>query len=237
MIEAVAGFLAGLIAGTFGIGGGAVSIPFLIFMLGLPLPIAIGTDLVIVTINSLASLYFHLRQGTIAWKGTVMGLVGASATLLGHYLFLMSIKAHVLKLIVGISFILLSFTMWIKVDGNKEPGLKELIATGIIMGIDSALLGKGGGSIAIPVLVALFKVRTKEAIKASVAATPIVAMTAMAEKCLSGLCEPLIALKFAPFLILGSYAGTKLMRLSSSEALKIGYSLFLLITGLLILVS
>ena len=234
-MEALAGLLAGLLAGTFGVGGGAVTIPFLVFMLHLPLPIAVGTNLLIVSVNSVFSFLFHAKQGTVEWKGFIMGLLGAAATLLGNYLFVLSVKVNVLNYIIGFAFIGLSIILWYKVDGYREPSLRDLSLAGLIMGIYSALIGKGGGSIAVPTLVALFKVKTKEAIKASVVATPVVAITAATEKCLYGMCSLFLAVRFIPFMIFGSFVGSKIMKASSSEVLKKAYSAFLFIVGLAIL--
>ncbi|MFD2398954.1 TSUP family transporter [Prauserella oleivorans] len=53
---AVVGFLTGL----FGVGGGFLVVPALVLMLGLDMPVAVGTSLVVVTINSIAGLAAHL---------------------------------------------------------------------------------------------------------------------------------------------------------------------------------
>jgi len=58
LIGAAVGFLTGLL----GVGGGFVIVPALTWLLGLALPVAIGTSLLILAINSLAGLAAHLGQ-------------------------------------------------------------------------------------------------------------------------------------------------------------------------------
>jgi len=231
LLEAVGGLLAGLLAGTFGVGGGAITIPFLVFMLGLPLPMAIATNLVIVSINSIISMMVHLRQGTTNWRGIYMGSVGAATTLLGNELFLFASKYNVLNYVVGGVFVSLALVLMRIVDGYKEPQVWELVTVGALMGIYSALVGKGGGSLALPLLVMLFKVRTKEAVKVNVVATPIVASTAALEKVSMGMASLDTAFKFIPFMLLGSVVGAKVMKISKSETLKKAYSAFLFVVG------
>ncbi len=231
----IAGFLAGLLAGTFGVGGGAITIPFLIFMLKLPLPIAIGTNLLIVSFNSFIAMLVHASQKTTNWKGTLMGISGALTTVIGNFIFIRLANAGLLKYVVGSVFVILSFLLWFKVDGYREPTLKMLIITGALMGIYSALVGKGGASLAIPLLIALFNVRTKDAIKATVTATPIVAGTAALEKLLYGFCSVSVALSFIPFMVLGSFLGAKIMKRSPSNTLKMAYSAFLFFIGISII--
>ena len=55
------GLVVGFLTGMFGIGGGFVAVPALVLLLGLEMPVAVGTSLVIVLINSLAGVVAHLH--------------------------------------------------------------------------------------------------------------------------------------------------------------------------------
>ena len=59
-----AGFGVGLLTGLFGVGGGFLIIPALVLMLGVEMPIAIGTSLLIITANSAAGVFAHLHDAT-----------------------------------------------------------------------------------------------------------------------------------------------------------------------------
>ena len=88
----IAGIVAGLCAGLFGVGGGMVIVPALIWILayyGLPSDIvphvAVGTALATIILTSISSMSAHHKRGGVRWeifknmaKGLVLGsLVGA----------------------------------------------------------------------------------------------------------------------------------------------------------------
>lgn len=53
----------GLLTGFFGVGGGFAVVPALVLALGLPMPAAVGTSLVVIVINSLAALASRMGSG------------------------------------------------------------------------------------------------------------------------------------------------------------------------------
>ncbi|WP_432002419.1 sulfite exporter TauE/SafE family protein [Streptomyces sioyaensis] len=57
----------GLLTGFFGVGGGFVVVPALTLVLGLEMPIAIGTSLLVILINSLTALGTRAGTGTLDW--------------------------------------------------------------------------------------------------------------------------------------------------------------------------
>lgn len=79
----IAGLAVGFLAGFFGVGGGFVIVPVLILALGLPMPAAVGTSLVIMAINSAASLVARGGQAYFDWAlivpFTVAAMVGSLA--------------------------------------------------------------------------------------------------------------------------------------------------------------
>ena len=61
------GLFTGLITGLIGAGGGFLIIPALVLLLGLPMKNAIGTSLVIITINTLVTFSASLSNTKIDW--------------------------------------------------------------------------------------------------------------------------------------------------------------------------
>lgn len=59
------GLVVGFLTGLLGVGGGFLIIPVLVLALGLPMPTAIGTSLVIVAINSAAGFTAHAGDATL----------------------------------------------------------------------------------------------------------------------------------------------------------------------------
>jgi uncharacterized membrane protein YfcA len=71
----------GFLTGLLGVGGGFVIVPALAWLLGLPIPAAIGTSLVILGINSLAGLAAHLGrlQVDLAVAGVFLAVAAVAA--------------------------------------------------------------------------------------------------------------------------------------------------------------
>jgi uncharacterized membrane protein YfcA len=76
----VAGTVVGLLTGFFGVGGGFVIVPALVLALGFTMPEAVGTSLLVITINSVVALTTRLQAGSIEWATvipfTIASLIG-----------------------------------------------------------------------------------------------------------------------------------------------------------------
>ena len=75
--DTAAGFLVGVLTGFFGVGGGFAIVPMLAVVLRLPMRLAIGTSLVVVTIVSLVGLAAHLAAGSEPEAGVTILLASA----------------------------------------------------------------------------------------------------------------------------------------------------------------
>lgn len=62
-----AALLVGLLTGLFGVGGGFLIIPALVLLLGVPMPIAVGSSLAIIVANSVTGTLSHLGGADIDW--------------------------------------------------------------------------------------------------------------------------------------------------------------------------
>lgn len=81
------GFFVGGLTGTVGVGGGFLIVPALTLLVGLPMQGAVGTSLLIITMNALAGLGGYSQQVELNWPLT--GLVAAgtiSGSALGAWL-------------------------------------------------------------------------------------------------------------------------------------------------------
>ena len=71
------GVTVGVISGLVGAGGGFLLVPALALLAGLPMPIAVGTSLVIIAMQSFAGFAGHLATEHIDWR--LAGMVTAAA--------------------------------------------------------------------------------------------------------------------------------------------------------------
>ncbi len=153
-----AGVVSGLLAGLFGVGGGAVMVPVLYQLfdvIGVPadlkMQLAIGTSLAVIIPTSIRSFLAHRARGAVdevllrAWAipvvvGVIVGAWTASfaPSAVFKLVFVFVAWATALKLALGRN-------SWSLADDvPREPG-RAII--GFVTGLLSALMGIGGGSI------------------------------------------------------------------------------------------
>jgi uncharacterized membrane protein YfcA len=153
-----AGAATGLLAGVFGVGGGAVIVPILyeLFRIqGVPedvrMPLAVGTSLAIIIPTSIRSFRAHRAKGAVdtsilkAWAvPVVLGVIGGS--LIARYAPAGVFKA-VFVVVAGVSAIRLLFGRDSWRLGTDLPSGPLMQAYGVGIGILSALMGIGGGQL------------------------------------------------------------------------------------------
>lgn len=105
------GLLVGIITGLIGAGGGFLIVPALIMLLGLPMKKAVGTSLVIISMNSLLGFVSSLKMVKPDW---VFLMVFTSLSIIGIFVgiaFAKKIDGRKLKPIFG--YIVLSMGLFI----------------------------------------------------------------------------------------------------------------------------
>jgi uncharacterized membrane protein YfcA len=79
-IVSASGAGVGLLTGILGVGGGFLVVPALVMLVGLPIQTAVGTSLIIITMNSIAGLLGHIGSSSMDWMVTliftVAGILG-----------------------------------------------------------------------------------------------------------------------------------------------------------------
>jgi uncharacterized protein len=78
------GLLVGFLVGLTGVGGGSLMTPFLVAIMGVPAPTAVGTDLTFATLTKLTGSLQHYRQQSVNLEVAIfLGLGSIPAGLLG----------------------------------------------------------------------------------------------------------------------------------------------------------
>ncbi len=162
----IAGAFAGILAGLFGIGGGMIIVPALIYIFkaqGIPeatlTHIGIGTSLATIIVTSISSLRAHNSRGAVnwnVWKRMAPGLVAGS--LIGAGIASV-IQGNSLQALIGIGAFLVGLKiLFMKNKALEENDLSKLpspaVQTGLggCIGIVSAIFGIGGGTLTVPIL-------------------------------------------------------------------------------------
>lgn len=175
------GACVGMLSGLLGIGGGLVLVPFFssIFVV-LKLPsdtvfhYALGTSMACIVLTSLFSLMAHQRKQGVLWyyiKSMVLGVV------MGAFLSTFWVASLKTTALIIIFSMFLVFVAWQMLRGNtSQPGDAplttvsniELLIVSTLIGVISALVSIGGGSLTVPYL-AYRNVPIKQAIGTSAA--------------------------------------------------------------------
>ena len=101
------GFLVGVLSGMFGVGGGFLTTPLLMFY-GIPPPIAVASAASQISGASVSGVMVHLRRGGVDFKmGAVMVVGGLFGSLAGAGLFRMLQTSGQIDLVIGSLYVLL----------------------------------------------------------------------------------------------------------------------------------
>ncbi|ALO45543.1 hypothetical protein PS2015_871 [Pseudohongiella spirulinae] len=156
------GALTGMLAGLFGIGGGAVMVPVLTVLFAAQgftpdyvVHLALGTSMAAIVPTSVASLRAHHQHGAVLWtavQGLAPGiLLGTfAATFLAAYL---SPRPLAIFFCIFMSYVAAQMILNRKPSPSRElPGFAGLSAVGAGIGGISALVAIGGGTMTVPFL-------------------------------------------------------------------------------------
>jgi uncharacterized membrane protein YfcA len=187
VLLALAGLIAGYLTGVFGIGGGIVLVPVLLYYCRsagvsslVATHVAMGTSLLVVIFVSGAQTWAYWRANQVIWRAVVLvALAGVVGALLGSSIAA-GLEGPSLRRIFG--FVLLVavarlFSGKRKQGKELEPNLapQPLLATGVLVGLVSSLSGVGGALIAIPLMYTYLRFPLRKAFGTSSAAIVITA--------------------------------------------------------------
>lgn len=174
----VLGALAGVLAGLFGIGGGLIIVPVLVFSFktqgfssDVLTHMAVGTSLTTIFFTSISATQAHHRKGAVLWPVVKVLTIGlAVGTMLGvktiHHM-----SGATLQKVIAIFLMCVGIQMWFALAAAAHrtlPGKVGLAFAGGFVGWASAMFGIGGGSITVPYL-SWCNVRIQQAVATSAA--------------------------------------------------------------------
>lgn len=103
----VLGFLVGLLSGMFGVGGGFLTTPLLIFY-GIPPTVAVASSATQITGASVSGVMVHMRRGGVDLKmGGVMIVGGLGGSILGAGLFRLLQSSGQIDVVIGLLYVLI----------------------------------------------------------------------------------------------------------------------------------
>ncbi len=257
-VFAAVGFVAGLTSGLFGVGGGIIMVPAMIFLLPVfgvdpevVVHLAIGTSLAMTCFTSPSSAWAHYRRGGIDrrlfWAIAFWLALGAAAGV--------QLAAVMPGIFMKTLFAIYACTIAVKLARSQSsPDGQEVeyprpwvpIVFGLIIGSVSSLIGVAGGAMLVPLFLH-FHVREHRAVgTSSVCSVPLVFCGTinylwavpdwpqMPPDVIGFVHWPALLAVIIPS-ILGSQAGARIAHTLPRRALRLLFAAFLCYAGIFVL--
>lgn len=262
VITLLCGGLVGLVSGLVGVGGGIVMVPFLYFLLtqtswaGIHVPpahhaaVAHATSLLVIVPTAITGIVAYHRSRMVVWRVALpMAGVAVLAALAGVQVAV-RLPSEVLKAGFG-AFLFVSGLNLLggsrqEVEGGSRGGrgIALAILGGLGVGFTTALLGVGGGIVAIPLLIYLVRLDVKKVAATSLGVVVFSAFAAALSFALTGWGHPELpagsvgflflpaALALLPGALLTVRFGVRINQKLGAGALKILFGVVFLLVGL-----
>ena len=257
---AAAGVVTGILAGLFGIGGGAVIVPVLfeVFrVLGVPeevrMQLCVGTSLAIIVPTSVRSYWAHRTRGLViqqvmrAWA--VPSMVGVAVGSAVAAIAPAGVFKVAFAVIAGIIAAKLLFSRDDRVIPRNFPGRLAMSGYGFLVGLASSLMGISGGSL-VSLILTLYGRPIHNAVATSAGIGVPITIAGTVGYCLAGLPHQALLPRFSIGFVsilgvamiapISSYVapfGARLAHALPRRRLEIGFGLFLLVASARFVIS
>lgn len=160
LVGAVAGFFAGL----FGIGGGLMIVPVLVYLLpmvGVPEPLlmstALGTSFATIVITGFSSAQRHHKLGNVVWTAVKVLAPSIMVSVFICGFFIGKLDRDISGKLFACLVVYLAVKMVLSIKPKTNKTVKPLttqssIIGGILIGMASSAAGIGGGGFIVPFL-------------------------------------------------------------------------------------
>jgi len=160
------GLFLGYVGGVFGIGGGLIAIPVLVWLFGMDQQLAQGTALVMIAPNVLLGFWRYRQHNPIEMKSAlILGLSSIASTYMAAR-FASGLDPHSMRIVFACFLVCLAAFLLFELRPRKPvaiPGKalshKWLGVLGLLSGVFSGLFTVGGGLVVAPALTKFFGIK------------------------------------------------------------------------------
>ena len=249
------GAFVGIVVGSLGAGGGILSVPILVYILGQDPHQATGLSLIIVGLTAAVSLATRARSGNVAWReGSLFALAGLVGTWAGSALGpLVPARALMLSfcaLLAAVAVFMARSQLRPSAslspneagDTNVDKGswtlgtVSRVVALATLTGFLTGFFGVGGGFAIVPALHLALRYPMKRASATSLLVMVITAAFGLASRTIAGTLTitaeagAMVAL-FAGASMVGGFVGARLTARVSNRVLGLVFAALLIIVA------
>lgn len=253
MLAAALGLVVGVVIGGLGGGGGVLTVPALVYVLGQTAQDATTGSVVIVGVTAVVGVLARVRGGLVRWRtGLAFGAVGIPSATLGT-LVNQRVPEPVLLLSFAGLTILAAAAMLL--DAHREPDepatgggvavvappvtriALKIVLSGAVIGFLTGFLGVGGGFLMVPALVIVLRMPMTYAVGTSLLVIAVNSGAAIATR--AGVVELdwAVLVPFTLAAIAGGFAGQAVSRRLSGATLSRAFAVMLLLVGVYVAVQ
>ena len=261
------GGVVGVVSGLVGVGGGIVMVPLLYVLFahpewsGISIPpvyhavVAHATSLFVIVPTAVAGILAYHRSKLVVWRVALPMAAAAVVAAMGGVQVAVRLRPELLKAGFGAFLFVSGLNLLIASrwegrggeGGNK--GLAFAVGGGILIGFITALLGVGGGIVAIPLLIYLVRLDVKKVAATSLGIVVFSALTAALTYALNGWGHPELppgsagyiflpaGLALLPGAVLTARFGVKLNQRLNPRTLKVLFGFVFLLIGFRLLLG
>ena len=218
LIAVAAGALVGFSLGLLG-SGSIIAMPALLYLVGLPPHVAIGTSALAVSANAYINFAGHARARNVHWgSAAIFAVTGIAGAVIGSTVG-KAVDGHRLVLLFALLMIVIGLLMLRPRRENSQTGLAEvrtkaiaLKTGGIALGVGllSGFFGIGGGFMIVPGLIFATGMPMVSAIGTSLLSVGTFGLATALNYAASGLVDWPVAAEFIGGGIIGGWLGMKL---------------------------
>lgn len=244
LLAAILAVIMGLTLGLLGGGGSILTVPILVYALGVDEKSAIATSLLVVGATSAMALMAHARNSNVSWKtGLIFGLFGMGGAF-GGGMLARYIPGTFLLILFAVLMLITSVAM---LRGKKKEGgeqgdeegsddlpVLKIALEGSVVGLVTGLVGAGGGFLVVPALVLLGGLSMKRAIGTSLLVIAMKSFAGFAGFAGHVSIDYKLALGFVGAAMLGTLVGVRLSRHIDGQKLRKGFAVFVLVMAVYI---
>jgi hypothetical protein len=245
----------GLTLGLLGGGGSILTVPVLVYLLGIEPVMSTGYSLFIVGLSALVGAFSYYRKGLIDLKtAAVFGAPAIAAVYFTRKVLVPAIPLQIITvgefvvtkdIAIMVLFALLmiaaSYSM-IKGSDTKERADQPIsyhypmiLLEGVVVGLLTGMVGAGGGFLIIPALVILSGLSMKMAVGTSLIIIAVKSLIGFIGDIQNYTVDWVFLLSFSAIAVVGILIGSKLSNYVPGQKLKPAFGWFVLILGIYIL--